>query len=100
MGIKCNNKVVQYSIKLYYSKILAAILRCLNFRLLFFIVIVGSPQAPWDLTYSDVTENSVRLHWKSGYDMGSRQHFVIYRVFNDIARKVRLDSNGMEGKPM
>ena len=42
----------------------------------------------------------MRLGWKSGYDMGSRQHFVIYRVYNDVAHKVRLDSNGMEEKPM
>ena len=74
------------------QRFLAAILRCLNYRLFFYIFFVGSPRAPWDLTYSEVTENSVRLDWKSGFDMGSRQHFVIYRVFNDVAHKVRLDS--------
>ena len=31
------------------------------------------------LRASDVTPDSVRLHWISGFDMGSQQHFVVLK---------------------
>lgn len=39
----------------------------------------GSPQTPTNTYFSDVTSTSVRLHWTSGYDMGSPQHFEMTR---------------------
>ena len=36
------------------------------------------PEEPSNLTYSDVTANSVALRWTSGFDMGSKQKFYTY----------------------
>ncbi|XP_045210119.2 roundabout homolog 3-like [Mercenaria mercenaria] len=40
----------------------------------------GFPEMPYNLSYSDVTWNSVRLYWTSGFDMGARQHFIIRKL--------------------
>ena len=37
------------------------------------------PYAPSGIYFTDVTSDSVTLHWTSGYDFGHQQHFVIMR---------------------
>ena len=52
----------------------------------------GGPEAPSSLNFSDVTSNSVTLHWTSGYDMGYQQFFFVFkwdgyqlvRVYNEF----------------
>lgn len=44
-----------------------------------FLNVVGLPETPKNLTYSDLTHNSVTLHWTAGYDGGLAQHFIIIR---------------------
>ncbi|XP_045210118.1 hemicentin-2-like [Mercenaria mercenaria] len=48
-----------------------------NFTAQFQLKAYGAPETPFNLNYSDVTWNSVRLYWTSGFDMGSRQYFFI-----------------------
>ena len=51
---------------------------------------VGPPEKPRNLTYSDLTSNSVTLHWISGYDMGSAQRFFIFnKGVSDLVRKTK-----------
>ena len=50
----------------------------------------GPPEAPTKLKFSDVTSDSVRLHWVSGYDMGSKQHFVVLKYIGGSFIQVRV----------
>lgn len=43
------------------------------------LIPVGPPERPRSLSYSNLTYNSVKLHWVSGFDGGSQQHFVVIR---------------------
>ena len=47
--------------------------------MIFLETITGLPETPKNLTYSDLTHNSVTLHWAAGYDGGLAQHFIIIR---------------------
>ncbi|XP_060600112.1 nephrin-like [Ruditapes philippinarum] len=40
----------------------------------------GKPETPTQLQISDVTSDSVTLQWTSGFDMGSRQHFIVMEL--------------------
>ncbi|XP_060600103.1 hemicentin-1-like [Ruditapes philippinarum] len=43
----------------------------------------GPPETPTNFHYSDVTYDSVRLRWTSGFDMGSRQHFIVMKLIGN-----------------
>ena len=43
----------------------------------------GPPERPSNLQYSEVTHNSAKLGWTSGFNMGSTQYFVILRLTED-----------------
>ncbi|XP_045208477.2 lachesin-like [Mercenaria mercenaria] len=44
------------------------------------IVADGAPETPTNLQFSDVTFDSVKLQWTSGFDMGSQQHFIVMKL--------------------
>ncbi|XP_053372713.1 twitchin-like [Mercenaria mercenaria] len=48
------------------------------------IVPRGKPEAPSNLRFSDVTFDSVKLQWTSGFDMGSRQQFIVLILYRDM----------------
>ena len=52
-------------------------------------IILGNPLRPTNLDYFEVTQNSVRLTWNSGFDMGSQQHFVVVRLYDGERYKVQ-----------
>ena len=55
----------------------------------------GRPQKPTDLWFSDLTFNSVVIHWTSGYDGGSQQEFMVMKwleepgVYIQVVRSCR-----------
>ena len=49
--------------------------------------------APTQLTFSDVTSNSVTLHWVSGYDMGYSQWFFFFKWNGTSLIRVSISRN-------
>ncbi|XP_052806622.1 hemicentin-2-like [Mya arenaria] len=45
----------------------------------------GYPETPTNVSISDVTYDSVTITWTSGFDMGSRQHFIVMKMFDGHA---------------
>ena len=48
---------------------------------------------PTQLTFSDVTSNSVTLHWVSGYDMGYPQWFFFFKWNGTSLIRVSISRN-------
>ncbi|XP_053389366.1 nephrin-like [Mercenaria mercenaria] len=47
------------------------------------IVANGPPERPTNFHSSDITYNSVKLQWTSGFDMGSKQHFIVMKLIGN-----------------
>lgn len=54
-----------------------------SFRSRYELKPLGPPERPSNLQYSEVTHNSAKLGWTSGFNMGSTQYFVILRLTED-----------------
>ncbi|XP_053409218.1 hemicentin-1-like [Mercenaria mercenaria] len=62
----------------------------------------GPPDAVWNLSYSDITADSVELKWMAGFDYGSKQSFGVKGTVNDkelINIKDIDDTTGGRGGP-
>ena len=47
------------------------------------LVSLGPPEKPYNLEITDITHDSAKLRWTSGYDMGFPQHFLVLRYEGD-----------------
>ncbi|XP_053372875.1 hemicentin-1-like [Mercenaria mercenaria] len=47
------------------------------------VVANGPPERPTNFHSSDITYNSVKLQWTSGFDMGSKQHFIVMKLIGN-----------------
>ncbi|KAL4228936.1 ommatidial rotation [Mactra antiquata] len=52
----------------------------------------GKPEAPTNIQFSHVTDTSVTIRWTPGYDMGSKQHFIIMKLYEGTNRSGMLSS--------
>ncbi|KAL4228938.1 Immunoglobulin C1-set domain [Mactra antiquata] len=52
----------------------------------------GKPEPPTDVKYRDVTEHDVTLSWTPGYDMGSKQYFLVMMFMNETKLYLQISS--------